>query len=171
MPTELAEALAGITPCGGMGLPCPALAAGCVAAYVCELPSEPLPQFCRAAGRDRAPGCYAAADAVCGPTRGQKCEAVLDNLKYEVMKASVQQSCAGFRPYPQGQGFRSPDFHGIMPSQSLRKRLSIASLETKSASRTKSTVGGRYPRRRRGRYPHVVRTNRGKINLGGGGGG
>ena len=81
MPTELAEALAGITPGGGVGLPCPALAAGCAEAYVCELSSELFPQLCRAAAGDRSPGCHATAHALCGPTRGQKCASFLGPVR------------------------------------------------------------------------------------------
>ena len=56
-----------------MGLPCPALAAGCAAAYLCELSPEPLPQLCRAATGDRTQGCYAAAYALCGPEARGEC--------------------------------------------------------------------------------------------------
>ena len=80
LPGELAAPLAGTAPRSGVGLLCPPLAAGCTAAYLCELSFKPLPQFCRAAAGDRTPGCYAAAYAVCGPTARCECGSILGRL-------------------------------------------------------------------------------------------
>ena len=152
-----------------MGLPCPALAARCAAAYLCELPPEPFPQLRGAAGGNRASGCLAAENALCGPAQGAKGGPVLAGrlkwiLNFECVKLRglCEPACIISPAHRRGFSLRRSLFSFFTRAQRVFTKVRRSfpygchCLRLCSMGNEIRALPGRNPALRAGRYRHLV---------------